>query len=154
VFAKDLLMIHPFPSERVFYEDLTTLPFIFLENVQIVLLDMPLIAYRDNPDGTTRNHQPEHAATLVAFFKRLSGVPRCAAIDILKVQVARTIVFFASELQLTNIPLADIFTQIRNIGGKFNLARHLRWVDRAFLWFPSGYAFAEKVRHGIRRAIG
>lgn len=154
VFSKDLLLAHPFPAERVFYEDLTTLPFIFLEPGNIALLDQPLIAYRDAPTGTTRNHRPEHAATLFEFFMRLSRLPETAATDMLRVQLARTIVFFTMELQLGDIPLGDIFAQIRNIGGKSYLVRHLGRADAAFLRFPRAYALAERVRQGFRRAIG
>jgi glycosyltransferase involved in cell wall biosynthesis len=154
VFSKDLLLSHPFPSERVFYEDLTTLPFIFLEPGSIALLDMPLIAYHDTSTSTTHNHRPEHAATLFEFFMRLSHLPETAATDMLRVQLARTIVFFTMELQLNDIPLGDMLAQIRNIGGKYYLVRHLGRADAAFLRFPKAYALAERVRQGFRRAIG
>ena len=154
VFRKDLLLKYPFPTERVFYEDLTTLPFMFLERGKIVLLDRALTAYRDNPGGTTRNHRPEHAATLLDFFARLSQMPRSTPIDILRVQLARTIVYFATELRLKEVSLRDLFTQIRDIPDKARLARRLRRADAAFLWFPGAYALVERVRHGFRQAIG
>ncbi|MCL1479093.1 MAG: glycosyltransferase [Marinobacter sp.] len=150
-YRKKLLLDHPFPSERVFYEDLITLPYLFLELCSIVLLDLPLIAYRSNPAGTTSNHRPEHVATLVNFFKSLSRMRENPATDLLRVQLARSIVFCTLELRLKSIHLADILLQIRNINNKSELIPYLRRVDAVFLRFPRCYLIAEWARQYFLR---
>lgn len=146
IFARNIILENPFPAERVFYEDLLTLPFIFLQSFKIYLLQDPLIAYRDNPEGTTRNHKPEHAHTMLGLFERVSVLPPSLARDIMLVQVARSIVFFTLELRLRNVPLRDLRRQIRALKNKPVLAFHLDKVDRFFLRFPLLYTAIDWAR--------
>ena len=139
VFSRNIILKNPFPSERVFYEDLLTLPFIFFQSFRIYLLPDPLIAYRDNPKGITHNHKPEHARTMLDHFYRVSGLPHSVARDIMLVQIARSIVFFTLELKLRDIPLRDLRSQIRALENKQILGSHLDWVDRFFLRYPLFY---------------
>ena len=146
VFKADIARDHPFPAERSFYEDLATIPYIFLKDASIYLCDEPLYVYRDNPQGTTRNHKPSHAHTLLGLFWRASALPPSLARDLMRVQIARSIVFFAMELRLAEIPLDELRREIREIKKKSMLAAYLSMADQLFLRFPLLYTVIEWVR--------
>lgn len=150
IFAREIMLAKPFPSERVFYEDLLTLPILFFHDFKIYLLSTPLYAYRDNPQGTTRNHRPEHAHTMLAHFQRVSALPPSLARDLMRVKVARSIVFLVLELKLDEINLRDLRRQIRGLDTKTALAAHLEWVDLFFLYFPLLYTFIDWGRKRLR----
>lgn len=150
IFAREIMLLNPFPFERVFYEDLQTIPFIFLQDFKIYLVSEPLIAYRDNPQGTTRNHQPDHAQTLLAHFERISTLPASLPRDLMRVQVARSIVFLALELNMNGIELGSLRRQIRRLDNKANLAAHLSWADQFFLRFPLLYTVTDWGRKRFR----
>ena len=77
VYKRELLTTRPF-VEGVFYEDLLTIPFIFMDNYNITLLGDCLYGYRINNSGTTANHTKRHAETLLDFFVRICELPsRC-----------------------------------------------------------------------------
>lgn len=156
IFAREIILANPFPAERVFYEDLQLLPFVFLQDLAIFLISDPLIAYRDNPRGATRNHKPEHAQTMLALFSRLSSLPRSVPRDLLRVQVARSIVFFVLELKLRKINLWGLLHQVRTVENKPSLATYLGRADRFFLRFPLIYTFIDwgrKKFHYLRSRI-
>lgn len=143
IFARKIILANPFPAERVFYEDLQLIPFIFFQDLAIFLIADPLIAYRDNLLGTTRNHKPEHAQTMLALFSRLSSLPRSVPRDLMRVQVARSIVFFVLELKLREINLRRLLYQVRTVEKKHSLATYLGRADRLFLRFPLIYTFID-----------
>lgn len=150
IFKREIMLSNPFPAARVFYEDLQTLPFIFLQDFNIYLITKPLIAYRDNPKGTTRNHRPEHAHTMLAHYQRVRSLPPSLARDLMRVQVARSVVFLTLEMRLTEIDLRDLRQQIHRLDDKSALAAHLRLVDRFFLYFPLLYTWIDRSRKRIR----
>jgi len=152
VFLKELLEQNPFPKERIFYEDLITLPFIFMRNASIFLLDIPLVLYRDNAFGTTHNHHVTHFETLKAFWFRILQLPKSLATDALAVQVARTIIYFIVELRLKNVSIFPIVEVIRNIQTKRELSNFLGKGDNLFLQFPLAYVYGEHVRHTLKRS--
>jgi len=139
IFAREIILTNPFPFERVFYEDLLTLPKIFFLDIKIYLLSTPLYAYRDNPHGTTRNHKAAHAHTMLAHFDRVSELPPSLPRDLMRVKVARSIVFLALELKLDEIDLSDLRRKIRGIETKRALAAYLDRMDVFFLYFPLFY---------------
>jgi len=146
VFARQIILENPFPSERVFYEDLLTLSYIFFRDYKIYLHSQSLVAYRDNPDGITRNHKPEHARTMLGHFQRISAEPPSLARDLMRVKVARSIVFMTLELKLHEIDLRDLCRQIRMLDNKPALIAHLERVDQLFLRFPLLYTFLDRGR--------
>lgn len=153
IFTRKIMLANPFPAERVFYEDLLTLPFIFLQNHKIYLLSEPLIAYRDNPHGTTRNHKPEHAHTMLAHFERVSALPPSLPRDLMRVKVARSIIFLALELNMDEIDLSALRHQIRGLETKSALTAYLGRVDRFFLRFPLLYTVVDWGRKRLRSTL-
>lgn len=153
IFRRAIMSANAFPSERVFYEDLMTLPFIFFKEYSIYLIDKPLIVYRDNPNGITRNHKSEHARSLLGLFNDLISCPHSSARDLLLVQVARSIVYFKIELRLKWISLDHILCQLRSMENSRALIRYLGWADILFLCFPRSYIFAERIRRFYREQL-
>lgn len=151
VFLKEVLMSHPFPREKVFYEDLLTLPFIFFQDWTIYLHDQPLVAYRDNESGTTRNHQPEHAEIMLGLVDKLLQLPSSLAKDALLVQLVRGIIYFAMELRLTSIPVDGLLDVIVNMRSKSELQRYLGFADSVLLRFPRLYVYGERARMLCKR---
>lgn len=150
IFVREIMLANPFPSERVFYEDLLTLPMIFFHDFKIYLLSTPLYAYRDNPQGTTRNHKPHHALTMLAHFERVSALPPSLSRDLMRVLVARSITFLALELNMDEIDLRALRRQIRGLENKAELAAHLGCADRFFLYFPLLYTATDWGRKRLR----
>lgn len=150
IFRRQIILANPFPNERVFYEDLQLMPFIFLQELTIFLIAEPLIAYRDNPQSTTANHKSEHAQTMFSLFERLSELPPSVSRDLARVQVARSIVFLALELKLRDINLWGLLRQVRTFEKKSSLATHLGQADRFFLRFPSIYTVLDWGRKQFR----
>ncbi|MGO4917640.1 glycosyltransferase family 2 protein [Pseudogemmobacter sp. W21_MBD1_M6] len=150
IFTRKIMLANPFPAQRVFYEDLLTLPFIFFQDLKIHLITEPLIAYRDNPHGTTRNHKPEHAYTMLTHFDRVSARPPSLPRDLMRVQVARSIVFLALELNIDEIDLGTLLRRVRGLENKAALAAHLGRVDQFFLRFPLLYTAMDWGRKRLR----
>jgi len=150
IFKREIILANPFPEKRVFYEDLQLLPFIFFEDFTIYLIGEPMIAYRDNPKGTTRNHRPEHAQTMLSLFKRLSVLPPSVPRDLARVQVARSIIYLVLELKLPEINLSNLLSQVRTIEKKSFLTPHLGRADQLFLRFPSTYVVIDWCRKQFR----
>lgn len=151
VFRREILVRMPFPRERTFYEDLATIPYIFFKDFDIYLCDVAFYAYRDNPKSTTKNHKPAHAYTLVDLFDKALNLPPSLARDLMLVNIARSIVFFAVELQLSDICLPKLRKKIRSIKRKCGLLPHLRAPERFFLYFPLSYCLLENFRHTLKR---
>ncbi|MEO1903430.1 MAG: glycosyltransferase family 2 protein [Alcanivorax sp.] len=150
VFRADIAEGHPFPSARSFYEDLTTIPYVYLTDFSIYLCDKPLYAYRDNAAGTTRNHKPDHARTMLTHFERFSALPPSLPRDLMRVKVARSIMFLALELNMDEIDLGALRRQIRRLENKAALAAHLDPIDRFFLRFPLLYSAVDWGRKRLR----
>jgi len=146
VFKREIMKQYPFPSKRIFYEDLITLPFILLQDFSIYFLENPLISYRNNPKSTTRNHKPEHGKTLLDLFNTISALPKSCSRYLIRVQLARSIVFFTLELRLRDVPLDSIRRQVRAMENKSILSAYLSWADILFLRFPLMYTLLEWVR--------
>jgi glycosyltransferase involved in cell wall biosynthesis len=149
VYRRELLMTHPF-VESHFYEDPMSIPFIFLENHKITLLNECFYGYRLNPESTTSNHTLAHAQTLVNFFFKLSSLPESEPINILKVQVGRTLSYFAAELKIEGLPVGTIVESIKSLKFKNGIFPYLTIPDRLFLMAPGLYFRLDKWR--IRRS--
>ena len=149
VFEREIILSNPFPVERVFYEDMMTLPFIFFQPFRICLIQDALTAYRDNPAGTTRNHKAVHANTMFALLQRVSTLPPSTARDLLRIQLARSVVYFVNELKLSEPSLDDIIKLVRSIDDRSILTLYLKRADRFFFEFPKLYVALDRARKWI-----
>jgi len=75
-------------AEGVFYEDLMTIPHIYLKDLLVYFLGYPLIGYRFNPNSTTALHSESHAMDMSAFYMSLTELDRTIPIEILKTKTS------------------------------------------------------------------
>ena len=149
VYRRSILCDRPF-IEGVLYEDLMTIPFIFMRNYHIKLIDDCLYGYRVNVRSTTSHHTANHADMLVDFFVTLSKMPESVPINIIRIQVARTLSYFSAELNLDQTLTRDIIKTIREIELNHEGRAHLQYPDWFFFTAPRLYFCLDKWR--VRRA--
>lgn len=150
VFRRELIQECPFPSDKVFYEDLVTIPLVFMQDCAIHLLDYPLVSYRDNPQGTTRNHSLSHAKTVYDFLLDVSARSDIPEVDIISIQLARTVLFFKFELGIRDIKLRDIMAIVQSVRSRNKDIKGLDKYDRLLFRFPFFYAILDWGRHRLR----
>jgi glycosyltransferase involved in cell wall biosynthesis len=145
IYKRALLTAQPF-VEGVFYEDLLTIPFIFMGDYNITLLGDCLYGYRVNNNGTTANHTKKHAETLLDFFVRICELPESTPMNILKVQVARGLSYFAAELGSELVSTDYIVNKIRNCNHRAEIGTYLKLPDRLLYAMPEAYLWIDKWR--------
>jgi glycosyltransferase involved in cell wall biosynthesis len=146
VYRRELLIGYPFP-QGVFYEDRMTIPLAFMDERDIALLDDIFIGYRENVGSITHNHTHKHASDLLRFFRHLCERSECVPMNILKIQVGRTLSYFAAELGMRDLPKPEIIRSITSISNKREVHKFISFPDRLFLYFPQGYMILDKIRH-------
>ena len=140
-------------KEQVFYEDLMTIPFIFMEEYNIYLLDSALIGYRYNPISTTSVHTESQAYSLLDFYLTLVDMDETVSINILKIHVARSISYFYSELSLVNFPINKVLNNLKNIKPDKKLLKNIKYPDFLFFRFTSLYMILNKFRILLKMAL-
>lgn len=153
VFRREILLRHPFPKSKIFYEDLITLPHIFLRDYSVYLVDKVLIGYRDNSRGTTRNHSPAHALTVYDFFCSLSSLPPSNSVGILRLQLARTLIYFKMEMNVSNISVKSLIGFVSSLHGRSDIFDHLKKSDYFFCRFPRSYLVVEWFRQRFKSVL-
>jgi glycosyltransferase involved in cell wall biosynthesis len=145
IFRKEILLKYPFPT-GVFYEDTMTIPFIFMENYKIKLINDCLYGYRINALSTTSNHKLIHVETLINFFSYLLTLNESIPINIFKVQLARTLSFFSIEFKNNIFENFEINKYINSLKFKYEVCKYLKTPDRFFLILPREYHLINKWR--------
>lgn len=145
VYKRSLFENIQFPV-GVFYEDLMTIPYIYLNDLNVYFVNTPLIGYRFNPSSTTAMHSKPHAKDLYAFYMDLTQVKRSIPIEIIRIKVARSILYFHNELGNFDVPIADILSDINKIKKRFSLLRVLKYPDLFFFLFTKVYLWVDKAR--------
>ncbi|MFT5212237.1 MAG: glycosyltransferase involved in cell wall biosynthesis [Flavobacterium sp.] len=130
----------------VFYEDLMTIPYIYLKNISLYFIDQPLIGYRFNPNSTTAVHTKSNARDLYQFYMSLSLLENSTPVEILKIKTARGIAYFFNELGPLNIPIAAVIEDIKKIRKGFVLLNNLKFPDLFFFLLPDYYMQFDKFR--------
>ena len=145
VFKREVFKEIQFPV-GVFYEDLMTIPLIYLQALQIYFLDQPLIGYRYNPGSTTALHTESHLTDMYQFFLSLMQEKDTMPIQILKIKVARSIAYFYNELNPQDFLMDVVLNEIRSIDKNFALLKNLTLPDRFFFISPQIYMQVDKIR--------
>lgn len=149
VFRRDIFDSIIFPEE-VHYEDLMTIPLIYLRHLMIYFLEKPLYAYRKNPRSITACHTHQQFDELLHFFNDVKQ-SESTALAILKVRTGRTIVYFGSELSyrivdLVAIAMAATTTELsRDVVKLFGLG------DRFFYRWPRLYVLVDRLRVPLKQ---
>ncbi|VAW45910.1 Beta-1,3-glucosyltransferase [hydrothermal vent metagenome] len=145
VYKSEIFNKHKFPV-NLFYEDLLTIPFIFLMDLKIDFIKQPLVGYRFNPNSTTALHDKSHALTMSDFYYSLDKAEESIAIQILKIKTARSIAYFYNELSDADIPILEVLRNINKIPKKLELLIHLKLPDLVFFLTPKLYMVLDKIR--------
>lgn len=145
VYKKEIFEKIRFPV-GVFYEDLMTIPHVYLRDIEGYFIDQPLIGYRFNPDSTTALHAKSHVMDMCTFYTSLTKLDRTIPIEILKIKTARGIAYFFNELQSPDIPIVQILNDIDGISKRYDLLKNLKFPDLLFFVLPGLYMLIDKIR--------
>ena len=130
----------------VFYEDLMTIPHIYLKNLEVYFIDKPLIGYRFNPNSTTALHSKPHARDMYTFYRSLAKLNRSIPIEIIRIKTARSITYFYNELGSLEVPVTDVIRDIKKIKKRLGLLKSLKFPDLFFFLLPKVYMWVDKIR--------
>lgn len=145
VYKKEIFEKRQFPV-GVFYEDLMTIPHVFLEELQVYFIAQPLIGYRFNPKSTTSVHNKSHAMDMYSFYRSLDQLDHTIPIEILRIRTARGMAYFYNELGTLDLHFSDVIGDIKKIGKSFELMRILTFPDLFFFILPRIYMVLDKIR--------
>jgi glycosyltransferase involved in cell wall biosynthesis len=144
VFRRDIFDSIRFP-EGVHYEDLMTIPLIYLQPLMIYFLEAPLYAYRENPESITARHTHGQFDDLVRFFNGIEP-NGSTALAILKIRTGRMIVYFGSEFSCRFSKLIKVANAATAVELTSRDAKLLGMGDRLFYWWPRLYVLVERLR--------
>lgn len=130
--------------EGVCYEDPMTIHKIFLGDYNIYYIKEPFLGYRNNPNSITSRHSGSHMLDLVGLYRTLSNdsVP----MQIFKVRLARSILYFYHELDAHKDIMEDVLFDMRSMPWHMELLRSLTVVDLFFLIFTDIYIIVNRLR--------
>lgn len=134
-------------NEGVFYEDPMTIHKIFLNNHSIYFLNRPFLGYRINPKSVSSVHLDSHMMDLANFYFSLT--PNSLSIIILKVRLARSILFFHHELNIHSDIMKKILNDLNktvDLKIKMQIFLNLKFFDMFFLLFTNSYIIINKSR--------
>lgn len=139
VFKKSLLLENPFPNHKIFYEDLSTIPFIFFKIKNIYLIGDPMLAYRDNPNSITRNHKPDEVYVISSILDSAINLPTSVARNLFIINISRTLLHFIVEFNIKSFSIIEILNNVNILPNKLTLIRYLNFPEIFFLIFPRFY---------------
>ncbi|RWX43913.1 Glycosyltransferase involved in cell wall bisynthesis [Candidatus Electrothrix aarhusensis] len=145
IFKKEIFENRQFPV-GVFYEDLMTIPHIYLEDLTAYFIPQPLIGYRFNPNSTTSKHNKSHAMDMYSFYCSLEQLGHTIPIEILRIRTARGLAYFYNELGTLDIRFSNVIKDVKKIKKRFELIKILTFPDRFFFILPSIYMLVDKIR--------
>lgn len=145
VYRRDIFDKVRFP-EGVFYEDLMTIPYIYLRDLKIYFIDQSLIGYRFNPNSTTALHNKSHWMDMYKFYMSLAELDNTIAIEILKIKIGRSIAYFYNELAPLDVPIKDVLQDVKKIKKRLTLLGSLQFPDLLFFTFPKVYMLIDRIR--------
>ena len=145
IYKRELFDTVRFPV-GVFYEDLMTIPHIYLQDLKVYFIDQPLIGYRYNPNSTTALHTESHLKDMYQFYISLAELEDTIPIEILKIRTARGIVYFYNELNVVDFPINDIINDVEKIKKRFDLLKSLKFPDLLFFTLPKLYMIIDRIR--------
>ena len=131
IYKKTLLSTVHFPDNRV-YEEVMTIPFIYLKKLNIYYISAPLYWYRVTHTGLTGVYTQSHALNMQTFYNELSQFSYDFHIAMLKVQAIRTLMIFTDTLKLDFIDINLLFKDMRGFANRRRLFLALNTENRLF----------------------
>lgn len=152
VFSRSLFDSLQFPV-HVHYEDLMTIPFVYLRASTIYFVEQPLYAYRLNPESITSRHTQRQMDEVYQFFRQTDS-SKSEMLAILKIRTGRTLVYFGSELSSRLSELIAIAVEATRVAV---LPCHVELLlpgDRLFYRWPRLYVLIEIWRLPLKQFRG
>jgi len=145
IYKKELFDSISFPEGR-FYEDLICISQIYLKDLNVFFFPKALLGYRDNPNSTTNIHKANHIKDMMYYYEQLKNYKNSRTIDIQKIRTARSIGYFYTEFDASDIDMKSILNDIKYIKKDFKILKNLKKADLLFFIFPNIYMFINKLR--------
>jgi len=152
VYRRDIFDRFLFP-EGTHYEDLMLLSSIYKLDLDIYFMNKPLLGYRYNPASITSNHTVKQFHEIYGFYKSIHGNGVSEATKILKLKVARSIVFFFSEMKIPGFPVSELIRDIGKLSLTAETRSKLRRADRIFLQYPRLYVALDALRVPVKKML-
>lgn len=132
-------------KEYLHYEDWLSLPEIFKRDYCVLYIDRPLLGYRRHNNSITAKHTMLQMSALYDFYQ-LIPLDAKSEFKILKIRLARTILFFYCELQPDDFPATDIINDCKQMQLSHEAQTALLWPDWFLYKTPNLYMFINKLR--------
>lgn len=152
IYRREIFERFSFP-EGTHYEDLMLLSSIYKLNLEIYFIDRPLLGYRYNPASITSNHTVKQFHEIYGFYKSISHENGCEATKILKLKVARSIVFFSSEMKILGFQLDELVRDISRLRLSPDARSKLSRADKIFLRAPRIYSALDALRVPAKKLL-
>ncbi len=149
-YRKELWANVRFPA-GVHYEDLMTIPNIFIVAKTIYFINRSFLAYREHAASITARHTNIQLLDLMAFYWKTLRDDSC--FDIYRLRLARSISYFSHELGCLEKPYYLIRNDACRKDALKGNVHYLMWPDRLYIEAPRLYDFINLVRTGLRKWI-
>lgn len=149
IYRRLIIEQFPFP-EGTHYEDLMTIPFIYLQDYTVLFIDKPLLGYRYNPESITSLHTRKQLSEKYCFYKSISRIEQCESVKILRLKTLRGMFYFQSELRTLDFPVNTLIEDVRSLSISPESIKYLRFPDRFLLFYPKIYVYFERIRVPVK----
>jgi glycosyltransferase involved in cell wall biosynthesis len=152
IFRNKVIRLHFFPENK-HYEDLMTIPFIYLQDLVVFFIDKPLLGYRKNRNSISSKHTAKQMNDLYEFYTSIPMENDCDAMAFLKIKVARSMIFFYSELRVSSFPIDEVICEVRRMRLSPLASKKLPLPDLLFFHFPASYVLIDKIRVPVKKIL-
>ena len=132
--------------EIVHYEDLMTIPFVYRQDMFIYFIDKPLLGYRDRHGSITSMHTVKQLNKIYAFYQSIPEKAEGRELGILKLKVARMMIYFYDELTVPDFPIGAVLDDVRALRINATDTKFLHLADWLLLKFPLLYLKIDSFR--------
>ena len=136
IIKKTVLADLRFPPGVNYCEDLIFLYQLYQKSETIYHIDKALYAYRDNPDGATRNMKPDYLEAMLALYQKLLKDNR-PEISYLKITVFYVIYSCSGKLGKAVILPLNVFIDSKKLGFKFFFDKKISLRKKMILLMPN-----------------
>lgn len=146
IYKTNLIRENPFPNGMLF-EDIMTIPFLYLKELKIYYINNYLYLYRQNPDGLSAKITPKHLADMRKFHRSLILLKPNPHIDILISQVIKLYVSFSLRL---NYPIYKYFQSYQTLNTSSPKPWNARYSVHLFpLNHTASYFIVKRIKYAI-----
>lgn len=125
-----------FPAGVNYCEDMIFLYQLYQKSETIYHIDKALYAYRDNPEGATRNMKPDYLEAMLALYQKLLKDNR-PEISYLKITVFYVIYSCSGKIGKAVIPPLNVFIDSKKLAFKFFFDKQIPLRKKMILLMPN-----------------